>query len=262
MHIRNFVVVVASVLSGCSACSQPLRESPKNFRSTFVKSNSLAESRFPRQFARAVSAPALLIGAGVYSMSDNDVLNKLEVKEERDEFLPNFTNHTDNYLQYAPIAAVYGLNLAGVKGRNDFTNRTILFVKSEILVSVLTYSLKQITAVPRPDSGKPTSMPSGHTAQAFAAATFMAKEYGQKSIWYSIGAYAVATGVGTMRVLNNRHWVSDVLVGAGVGVLSTNIAYLTHQHRWGKRPDSSGNTLVVPSFDGRSYAVAVIHRFK
>ncbi|MGC3948673.1 MAG: phosphatase PAP2 family protein [Chryseolinea sp.] len=195
-------------------------------------------------------------------MSDNDVLNKYEVKEERDEFLPHFSNHTDNYLQFAPIAAVYGLNLAGVKGRNDFTNRTILLLKSELLVSVLTYSLKQITAVPRPDSGKPTSMPSGHTAQAFAAATFMAKEYGQRSIWYSIGAYAVATGVGAMRVLNNRHWVSDVLVGAGVGILSTNVAYLTHQYKWGKRPKSAGSTLVLPSFDGQSYALAVVHQFR
>jgi membrane-associated phospholipid phosphatase len=146
--------------------------------------------------------------------------------------MPQFHHRADDYLQYAPIAAVYALNALGVKGRNDFVNRTAILIKSEFLVGVLTYTLKQITAVPRPDSGKPTSFPSGHTAQAFAAATFMAKEFGHKNIGYSIGAYAIASGIGAMRVMNNRHWVSDVLVGAGIGILSTNIAYLTHQHRW------------------------------
>ena len=34
--------------------------------------------------------------------------------------------------------------------------------------------------------------------------------------------------------LNNKHWISDVLVGAEIGVLSTNLVYLTHQYRWGK----------------------------
>lgn len=51
----------------------------------------------------------------------------------------------------------------------------------------------------------------------------------------SVMAYSIAGGIGIMRVMNNRHWISDVLAGVGVGLLSTNIAYLTHQYRWGKR---------------------------
>ena len=121
-------------------------------------------------------------------------------------------------------------------------------------------TLKKITAVPRPDTGRPTSFPAGHTAQAFAAATFMTKEYGHKSIWYSIGAYTVATGIGAMRVLNNRHWISDVLVGAGVGIFSTNIAYLTHQYKWGKKR-KTGQTQVLPSFDGQIGMVSILHNF-
>lgn len=116
-------------------------------------------------------------------------------------------------------------------------------------------------AVPRPDTGQPTSMPSGHTAQAFAAATFMAREYGHRSVWYSIGAYSAATGVGVMRILNDRHWVSDVLVGAGVGILSTNLAYLTHHYRWGQKSYHHGSTVVFPSYDGRAGLISVVHRF-
>jgi hypothetical protein len=214
-----------------------------------------------KDFQKAIAVPLLFTAAGLYSLTDNDIINKYEVQEERNEWIPNYHHHVDDYLQYAPIVTVYGLNALGLKGKNNFGNRTALLIKSELLVGVLTYSLKKVTAVPRPDTGQPTSFPSGHTAQAFAAATFMSKEYGHKSIWYSIGAYTVATGVGTIRVMNNRHWVSDVLVGAGIGILSTNLAYLTHQYRWGRK-NNSGQTLVVPSYDGQTGMVSVVHRFR
>ena len=87
----------------------------------------------------------------------------------------------------------------------------------------------------RPDGRASNSYPSGHTAQAFVAATFMHEELKHKSSWYSIGAFSVATVVGGYRMLNNRHWISDVLAGAAIGIFSTKIAYLTHQYKWGKK---------------------------
>lgn len=214
-----------------------------------------------RSLQKAIAIPVLFVGAGLYAMTDNDVLNKYDVQEERNEIIPKFRHNADNYLQFAPIVATYGLGLAGVKGKNDLANQTAMLLKTELIVGVLTYSIKRITAAPRPDTGQPTSFPSGHTAQAFAAATFMAKEYGHKSVWYSIGAYAVATGVGTMRVMNNRHWVSDVLAGAGIGILSTNLVYLAHQYTWGKK-HKVAKTLILPSYDGQVCAVSVVHGFK
>ncbi|MEJ1241847.1 phosphatase PAP2 family protein [Chryseolinea sp. T2] len=265
MALRHVLVLLLTSIPGFALVGQPLAS--RSFANTIpqllvdtVGINSKAY--FSTELSRAIVPPLLLVSAGLYATTDNEWLNKYEVKEERDERMPHFRCHVDDYLQYAPIVAVYGLNLAGVKGRNDFVNRTVLLLKSEILVGVLTYSLKQITAVPRPDTGKPTSMPSGHTAQAFAAATFMAKEYGHRSIWYSIGAYTAATSVGVMRVLNNRHWASDILVGAGVGIFSTNMAYLTHRYKWGNRDKPHGTTLFVPGYDGQSYSLAMIHQFK
>ena len=82
-----------------------------------------------RSLQRAVAIPILLTGAGLYSVTDNHWFSKYEVKEERDEWTPHFQHRLDDYLQFTPIVAVYGLNLAGVKGKNDFANRTAHFVQ-------------------------------------------------------------------------------------------------------------------------------------
>jgi len=207
---------------------------------------------------KAVKVPAALTALSLYSFTDNENLDKWEVKEPRDKVAPVFRHHADDYLQYAPIAAVYGLNLAGIKGKNDLANRTALIIKSELLVAAITFPLKKVTAVPRPDTGERNSFPSGHTATAFAAATFMAKEYGHLSPWYTVGAYTAATSVGVMRILNNRHWISDTLAGAAVGILSTNLVYLTHRYTWGSRRHHS-QTLVLPAYDGQTGMVHVVH---
>lgn len=220
------------------------------FSITFGQSHSKYEYTVPPKknaLVKSLIAPVTLVGLGLYTTTNNSIINKIEVREERNEWMPNFNHHVDDYLQYAPIIAVYSLNLAGVKSENNFANRTALLIKSEAIMAVMVFSLKKITAVPRPDTGAPDSFPSGHTAQAFAAATFMHKEYGKQNIWYSIGAYSLATGIGAFRIMNNRHWVSDVLVGAGIGIFSTNMAYLTHQNRWANKK-SKHQTMVIPTY--------------
>lgn len=86
-------------------------------------------------------------------------------------------------------------------------------------------SLKYTTHEIRPDNSSNNSFPSGHTATAFMCATILHKEYGMKSPCYSIGGYTLAGLTGVTRQLNNRHWIGDVLVGAGIGIISTDLGY-------------------------------------
>jgi membrane-associated phospholipid phosphatase len=173
-------------------------------------------------------APAVLVTSGTVThfMSGFN-------KDFRDFMQENFayTGSLDDYGQYSPLAAVYLLNLAGVKGKNNFGNRSAIAFKSILLSSTLTYRLKVWVNETRPD-GDLHSFPSGHTSTAFTFAQFMHREYGDRSHWYSIGAYSVAATVGIMRMAKNVHWVPDVLMGAGIGILSTELVYLTHQYKW------------------------------
>lgn len=141
------------------------------------------------------------------------------------------TGYPDDYIQHAPLVAVYSLHALGIKGKNNFGNLTAITAKSLILNSMITDQLKTRTHVKRPSGGM-RSFPSGHTSHAFALAHIMHREYGETSVWYSIGAYTCATATGMMRVAKGAHWVSDVFAGAGVGILSTELVYLTHQYKW------------------------------
>ncbi len=131
----------------------------------------------------------------------------------------------DDYLPYAPLALSLGLSAAGVKGKHPFGEQLLLAVISMVAAQGTTTILKSIAKYPRPNDSESYAFPSGHTTRAFVSASLLHKEYGERSVWYSVGGYGVATGVGALRVLRNEHWLADVLFGAGVGIGATEIVY-------------------------------------
>ena len=138
----------------------------------------------------------------------------------------NFHNEIDNYTQYLPLALTIGLKIGGVESRSDWPRFWASSAASAAIMAGLVNGIKYTASEMRPDGSTRNSWPSGHTATAFLAATILHKEYGlTRSPWYSVGAYTVATATGVMRVLNNRHWISDVLSGAGIGILSVELGY-------------------------------------
>ena len=143
----------------------------------------------------------------------------------RNEYLPRFNRHLDDYMQYAPAAVMLGMKAAGVQSRSSWGRMLVSDAFSALLMGGVVNTLKQTTNVERPDGSNKHSFPSGHTATAFMTATMFTKEYGHKSPWAGVGAYSVATATGLMRMANNKHWLSDVLTGAGIGILSTEVGY-------------------------------------
>lgn len=172
-------------------------------------------------------APTVLIGSGV-ALHFSDL--KYDIDEWRWENC-NYTGDLDDYLRFGPLVAVYGLNLFGVKGKNNVGNQTAILLKSTLINTIIVRGLKDWTKVERP-TGDLESFPSGHTAIAFGFAQWMHREYGDRSVWYSVGAYSCATVVGALRVAKGGHWASDVLAGAGIGMICTELVYLTHQYKW------------------------------
>lgn len=161
-----------------------------------------------------------LVVGGLIVKGEDDHFRNL-----RNEYLPRFNRHLDDYMQYAPAVAMLGLKASGVQSRSSWGRLLVSDAFSALLMGATVNTLKQTTNVERPDGSNRHSFPSGHTATAFMTATMLNKEYGHKSPWIGIGAYSVATATGLMRMANNKHWLSDVLTGAGIGILSTEAGY-------------------------------------
>ncbi len=169
--------------------------------------------------------PAVMTGFGFMQFMSEPVRSlNLNV---RNQFSSRVTNPLDfdDYIQFAPAAAVYGLNFLGVKGKHNFLDRSVIIATSGVIAALSVEGMKTLTHVLRPDGSSFDAFPSGHTATAFACAEFLYQEYKDVSVWYGIAGYTVAAGTGFMRMYNNRHWFTDVVAGAAFGIVSTRMAY-------------------------------------
>lgn len=170
----------------------------------------------------------------------------------------------ETYLQYLPVAA-YGIAALCGAGKHGLFEQMVTGVTAFGLMFAGTQAAKFAAATTRPNDN-PRSFPSGHTATAFMGAELVRLEYG---IWWGLAAYSVAGATAFLRVWNNWHWVSDVIAGAGFGILSANAAYwllplerkLFHMdsklagaphYKWQAAP------FVAPSPVGTSYGLSMV----
>jgi membrane-associated phospholipid phosphatase len=160
--------------------------------------------------------------------------------------------------------AAYTLDfLPGVQSRYNLRDRTLLAATACLLTGAVTLTMKERMSVWRPDGSRDNSFPSGHTATAFAGAHLLYKMYRDESPWIALGGYAAATATGALRVVNNRHWVSDVAMGAGVAILSVEAACLLLPvwHRVLGVPTDGAQLTVLPTAVAGGAGVGLIYVF-
>ncbi|MBZ4188923.1 phosphatase PAP2 family protein [Niabella beijingensis] len=208
---------------------------------------------------RKLILPASLITVGAISfaipaMKKLDVSTKMEISHNR---LGRTT--LDNYTQYFPAVMVYGLNLAGIKGKHSFRDRTMIFTISQLISAAIVTPAKNMIAEERPDGSNRKSFPSGHAATAFSTAHFMYKEYRDKNLLLSLTGYPFAAFTGVYRVLNNKHWMTDVVAGAGVGILSTELAYWLYpkfNSLLRNKKKKNKHCMIVPYYQSQKFGLS------
>lgn len=188
--------------------------------------------------------PLALFGVATIYRHNTILVSKYEVQDYIRKQAPNFNNHADNILQYVPAALPYALDLVKIKSRHPIGKRTLLSAESIVLSTLASSSLKRVFDDIRPNGNGYESFPSGHTTLAFTGAAVLAKEYGKKYPWIKWSGYGIATVVGVFRMLNNKHWLSDVMGGAAVGMFSADAVYfLNHIQMIKKKKKDAVNPL-------------------
>lgn len=79
-----------------------------------------------------------------------------------------------------------------------------------------------------PSASAYQAFPSGHTSGIFAVATVIAKQYDHSS-WIPVSMYTLAAITGLSRITEEKHWLSDVIVGAALGYGIGN--FVARKHR-------------------------------
>jgi membrane-associated phospholipid phosphatase len=197
-------------------------------------------SRFGRDFGAVVSSPShwnkrdwltftAVSGFGLLLFSLDEDINDW-VQGRRSPSSQDFSSVIEKLGNGGVLLAMMGaLYAAGEISRRDGWRKTaLLSVESLATASVIVWALKAATGRARPDSGESShsfhpftldsahhSFPSGHAASAFAVATTIAEQ--SDSVVIDVLSYSLAAIVPLSRVHDQKHWASDVFMGAALG---------------------------------------------
>jgi membrane-associated phospholipid phosphatase len=173
---------------------------------------------------------------------------------------------------YTLGAVAAGFYFIGREKKNDRARETGI-LSAEALVDSLIVggTLKVVTRRGRPLEGAErseffdggSSFPSGHSIQAWAAATIIANEYRHRRA-VQIAAYATASAVSIARFTEHKHYLSDVLAGSALGYGIGKYVYHVHHQKSLDSSDLSDEAIsqswwpaFAPEFSPRMHAYGI-----
>lgn len=210
---------------------------------------------------------AILVGSGIAYISDPNVKTSID------------KNHTTFMNRVTPIGEKYGSSLyAGIFGsglyltgalmKNQGIASTGRMVVESVVYTGLVVGLLKFTfsrARPYENDGprdffdfslkeEDISFPSGHTATAFAISTVLSRKI--DNTFATIGLYGLAGLTAYERMYNNKHWFSDVLVGAALGYFIGNVIANSEDERESKN-DFLNKVDLMPSINSNGVGLSI-----
>ena len=173
--------------------------------------------------------PLLILAATAAPQAD------WHIRNIRNRYFPHLRMHWDDYVQFAPLALSLSLPACGItpRGGSAYHYTAHSFAVGIALLGVL--GTKYAVGRQRPQGSSHNSFPSGHTATAFLGAELLDLAYGERYPLLASFGYLTASLTAYGRILNNRHWGSDVLAGAAAGILSADAGYWLADLVWGQK---------------------------
>ena len=220
-----FAIVLFLITASCYAQIDTVQTKPK------------------RNLLKKSIVPLGLIASGIL-LSDSGFernLNRETVAWAGDRF----SSRIDDYTRVVPVAQMYIADIVGVEAKNHWFDQTKNMALSLIITDVITNTMKKYIYKVRPNGANAKAFPSGHTSLSFTTAAVLYEEFGQTSPLLAYSGYGFAAITGSMRLLNNRHYLSDVLAGAGLGIIIAKLVYhFDYLFKWNPFINTKDTTLI------------------
>jgi len=129
-----------------------------------------------------------------------------------------------------PVIRLLLAELTGTRTKNKFMGRIVMILVSEIILNSFVQPFKKLFRRRRPHSLlKFNSFPSGHTATSFSGAQIFYSEVSNYSHALSAEGYIIAILTAAIRLYERKHWLSDVIAGAVIGIISAGLSQLIYE---------------------------------
>tara|TARA_Y100001001_G_C7975545_1_gene297462 strand:- start:489 stop:1211 length:723 start_codon:yes stop_codon:yes gene_type:complete len=183
--------------------------------------------------------------AALAALSSIRVDQKIKVYAQDRGLLPEKVSHFGDmyggyWAHWIIWSSILGTSISN-KEKNNFSEKLEFSTLAMITNGVITELMKRSFGRVRPNGGCCKSFPSGHTSHSFTVATIANELYGKE---VGIAAYCLAALVATSRIHDNKHYLSDVIFGAGLGTAVGRGFALTYRDRINNKNLIQGSPLI------------------
>ena len=194
----------------------------------------------------AVILPATLIVYGLLKPIIPGIRNiDDQLMQQVKNSYPNDHTVADDYLMWVPSSSVYLLDAFSIKTTHSFKEHLILDAGSIIIAGGIGYVMRKISGNIEVYKMNGTKFPSGHTVNVFRGAEIFHQELKETNKLLSYTGYLIAVVVGTLRIYNKAHYLTEVIAGAGLGIMSTKLTYWTFNKIKYKKVNQRENKIVL-----------------
>lgn len=228
--MRPLIAVGASICichSISTSVSAQTHDSPPAYSQ--IQELPAPQASLPARLWKSEVTRTLLVGVALTRISthfDTDAKREATTHRWAESDAVDFGElYGDGGYLAALSAAAWGF---GAVSRNPEIRHTgTTMMKGLLLDAVLVASLKSAVGRSRPDRSDARSFPSGHTSGAFTISTVLIRRHGLKA---GIPAFGLATFTAIARMEDSRHYLSDVVAGAALGIAVGQLVTPTPRH--------------------------------
>lgn len=243
-----------------TSCVSIMGFSQSTLDSLHLPTDSLVQKQRGFTYNQLILPGSLIAGGFLLRNSSTNARLNRDIKKFRDNNFNAFRTNVDDYFQYSTILLTLGGNAMGFKSQNNYKQIISDGIVSNILLSAIVLPLKNNIGDMRPDGSASNSFPSGHTAAAFNCATLHFLEYRDDNVLFASAGFGIASTTALFRVLNNRHWLSDVTAAAGIGIATATLVYYFNPFRFESKKETT--LTLLPTYSNNTAGFVLNYSFK